>query len=36
MKRRSDMPVVDEKKTKREVEKAISEYRDFLITLPIF
>lgn len=36
MYRRSDMPVVGEKKTKREVEKAISEYRDFLITLPIF
>lgn len=36
MKRRSDMPVVDEKKNKREVENAIVEYRDFLITLPIF
>ena len=36
MKRRNDMPVVDEKRTKREVEKAIAEYRDYLITLPVF
>ncbi|MFD9627721.1 ArpU family phage packaging/lysis transcriptional regulator [Peribacillus muralis] len=36
MKKRNEMPVVDEKRTKREVEKAIAEYRDYLITLPVF
>lgn len=36
MKRRNDMPIVDEKRTKKAVEMAIAEYRDYLITLPVF
>lgn len=36
MKRKSDMPIVDEKRTKKAVERAIQEYRTFLVTLPVY